>query len=91
MKKQLTLIIPITMLLIFLFVGCGGSLDCQKEQDEYSKGFSYGGTAKLMNDSYDCYTAVNAPRRVMYLKDIKPSPCYCDGFNDGRNGKPSKY
>jgi hypothetical protein len=67
------------------------SLDCSKNTSEYSSGYASGKLVKMMGDSETCEGFVRKTNEGTGRNMYSATDCFCEGFNDGKNGESEKY
>ena len=67
------------------------SLDCSNSTSEYSSGYSSGKLVKMMGDSETCEGFVRKTNEGTGRDVYSATDCFCEGFNDGKNGESEKY
>lgn len=65
------------------------SLDCSNDVKNYNDGYDWGA---VVNYKGECVETLNSLSRSMGWSSLtKNSPCVCEGYNDGKNGKKKRY
>lgn len=86
----------------FLFLGFGSdkskndeesdkNVDCSNKEYAYSSGYASGSLCRTMGDYSSCESFVRQYNYELGRDVLAPSECYCEGFNDGKDGNPQKY
>jgi hypothetical protein len=87
---------------IFLFLAFGSddsksnqeitsSVDCSGNKDAYAYGYKIGTMCKTMGDHSSCEGYVQKYNYSTGRDILVANDCFCDGFNDGKEGNPKKY
>jgi hypothetical protein len=64
---------------------------CENNKSEYQNGYDSGKLVKLMGGSGSCSSYVNSYNNETGRNTMKATDCFCEGYKDGLNGKPTKY
>ena len=104
LKQTQYLKIASSILLVgaFLFLACGSdkskngaavntNIDCSTNSGAYSMGYSAGSLCKAMGDYSSCEGYVQKYNYATGRNMLEASECYCEGFEDGKEGNPKKY
>lgn len=102
MRIKLFSIFSLLIVGFFLFLALGSSdsksdeksktiKDCSNQKYAYSSGYSSGRLCKLMGDYSSCESFVEKYNYETGRNILSASDCYCEGFNDGKDGNPEKY
>lgn len=67
------------------------SSNCENNRYEYEEGYSAGKLTRIMGGSGSCNEYVRSYNYETGRNRLQASDCFCKGFKDGLNGKPSKY
>lgn len=65
--------------------------DCSNKKGAYNSGYESGKLCKNMGDYSSCQSFVEQYNYETGRNTLVASDCYCEGFNDGKDGKPKKY
>ncbi len=96
------IVISILLVGAFLFLACGSdkskngaavntNINCSTNSGAYSMGYSAGSLCKAMGDYSSCELYVQKYNYATGRNILEASECYCEGFEDGKQGKPKKY
>lgn len=67
------------------------TVDCSNYKGQYSSGYSSGSMCSVMGDYSSCESFVEKYNYETGRDILEASDCYCEGFNDGKDGKTKKY
>lgn len=67
------------------------NLDCTYSTSSYSSGYGAGKLVRLMNDFETCESFVRKANEKSGRNEYSADDCFCEGFNDGKDGKEEKY
>ena len=67
------------------------TVDCSNYKGQYSSGYSSGSLCSVMGDNSSCESYVEQYNYGVGTEVLEASDCYCEGFNDGKNGNAKKY
>lgn len=67
------------------------SSNCENNQYEYQEGYAAGKLTRTMGGSGSCSEYVNSYNYQTGRNTMHATDCFCDGFEDGLNGRSSKY
>jgi hypothetical protein len=67
------------------------SVDCSNSTGAYEQGFASGETARMLGDYSSCSSYVEDYNYQTGRNILSASDCFCEGYNDGKNGEDSKY
>lgn len=67
------------------------SVDCSNSTGAYEQGFASGKTARMLGDYSSCSSYVEDYNYQTGRNILSASDCFCEGYNDGKNGEDSKY
>jgi hypothetical protein len=65
--------------------------DCSNSKGAYNSGYSSGSLCRAMSDYSSCESFVQKYNYETGRDILVASDCYCEGFNDGKDGNPKKY
>lgn len=66
-------------------------LDCSNSKGAYENGFASGKTARMLGNYSSCSSYVEDYNYQTGRNILSASDCFCEGYNDGKNGEESKY
>lgn len=100
--KYFKTIASILVVSAFLFLGFGSdksknneendkNVDCSNKEYAYSSGYASGSLCRTMGDYSSCESFVRQYNYNIGRDVLAASECYCEGFNDGKEGRPQKY
>jgi TonB family protein len=101
-NKIIKLINSTLIVMLFLFLAFGSdesktkndqkeTSNCENSKDEYASGYSSGILCKAMGDYSSCESFVRNYNYETGRDILTASDCYCEGFDDGKDGNPKKY
>lgn len=101
-NKIFKLINSTLIVVLFLFLAFGSdesknendqkeTSNCENSKDEYASGYSSGILCKAMGDYSSCESFVRNCNYETGRDILTASDCYCEGFDDGKDGNPKKY
>ncbi|MDX9914005.1 MAG: hypothetical protein RBS77_05510 [Candidatus Moranbacteria bacterium] len=67
------------------------SSNCENSQSEYQNGNASGNMIRVTGGSCSCNEYVNSYNYETGRNTKHTTDCFCEGFEDGLNGRPSKY
>ena len=76
---------------LMMFIASCSPVNCENEKYDYQNGYSSGKTGSLMGGSGSCKSYVDSYNEQTGRRTMEATDCFCDGFKDGLNDKPSKY
>lgn len=83
-------LIYIVSLSFFLLASCS-SPNCENNKSEYQEGYAAGKLTKTMGGAGSCRDYVNSYNEQTGRNTMHATDCFCDGFEDGLNGRSAKY
>lgn len=101
MDKRVSGAALILAILVFFFMDSihsmsdGGSssesIDCSSQSSSYEQGYASGETAKMLGDYSGCHSYVSDYNEGIGRNVLDASDCFCQGYEDGKSGKPKRY
>ena len=67
------------------------SSNCKDNQYEYQEGYASGKLTRVMGGSGSCSEYVDSYNYQTGRNTMHATDCFCDGFEDGLNGRSAKY